>query len=102
MMRALVQTYFVEPPQSLCFPILPGATPKQERHGHILQRRKLRQQIVELPHKADFAVTKLGGGALRKRAQSQVGEVYVTRGSPIKSAHDVQQGTLSRTRLAHD
>src|SRR5207248_7831786 len=57
---------------------------------------------MELPDEADFAVTKLGCAILRERTQSQVGEVYVTRGSPIKGAQDVQQGTLTRTRFTYD
>src|SRR5271155_2787594 len=101
-MRALVQSDLTEPLRCFCLCLLPRATPKQEGHGHIFQCRELRQQVVELPNKADFAVTKLGRSVLRKRSQMQVGEVYVTCRSSIKSAHDVKQGALAGTRLADD
>src|SRR5580692_2898102 len=101
-MRALIQSDLTEPPRSVCVGFLPGTTPKQERHGHIFQCRELRQQIMELPNKTDFAVTKLGRSVLRKRSQMQVGEVYVTCRSSIKSADNVKQGTLAGTRLADD
>jgi hypothetical protein len=57
---------------------------------------------VELPNKADLVVAKLGRSVFRKRIQLQVREIYVTRGSPIKSANDVQQRTLSRARFTYD
>ena len=57
---------------------------------------------MELPDVADFAVTKLGGGVVRKRIHVGVGAVYGTRGGTIKRREDVQQGTLSGTRLPHD
>src|ERR1700733_5840036 len=102
MMRALVQPHLPKPPRSFCLRLPPGVTPKQERHRHIFPRCKLGQQVVELPNKADIAVAKLGCSVFRKQIQLQVREVYVTCGSPIKSADDVQQGTLSRTRFANN
>src|SRR5215469_11038198 len=44
-------------------------TPGEQRHGHILQRVKLRQQIMKLPNKADFTVTKLRSRLFRKFLQ---------------------------------
>jgi hypothetical protein len=57
---------------------------------------------MELPDVADLAVTKLGGVILGKRIHVRVGAVYGTSGGTIKGREDVQQGTLSRTRLSHD
>ncbi len=102
MMRTRLKSHFAQPLRSFCFDLLPGLPSNQERHGHVFQRRKFRQQVVELPYEADFAVTKIGGVIFGERIQSQVGAVYVTCGSTIKGAEDVQEGTLSRTRFAHD
>ena len=57
---------------------------------------------MELPDVADFAVTKLGGVVLRERIHAGVCAIYRTRRRTIKCPEDVQQGTLSRTRLPHD
>ncbi len=57
---------------------------------------------MELPDVADFAVTKLGGVIFGKRIHVGVGAVYGTSRGTIKRREDVQQGTLSRTRLSHD
>jgi len=37
----------------------------QQRHRHVFQRRKVRQQVVELIDKAQLAVTQIGFGARR-------------------------------------
>ncbi len=60
-MRALLQSHLAQPPRSFLLCLLPGQTPQQKRHGHIFQCRKLRQQVVELPDEADFAIAKLSG-----------------------------------------
>ena len=57
---------------------------------------------MELPHVADLAVTELGGIVLGERIHLRVGAVYGTRRGTIKSREDVQQGTLSGTRLPDD
>jgi len=57
---------------------------------------------MELPYVADLSVTKLGSVILGKRIHVGVGAVYGTSSGTIKRGEDVQQGTLSRTRLSHD
>src|SRR5438034_274493 len=49
MMRALLQTHLAQPPRCFCLRLLTGNVPQQQRHGHILQSRKFRQQVMELP-----------------------------------------------------
>ena len=102
MMGALAQFDLFQPSQRTLLYIFPRVSAEQKGHCHILQRGKLRHQVVELPDEAYFAVTKCSSVILRERTQSQVGAVYVTCGRPIKSAEDVQQGTLSSPRLADD
>jgi hypothetical protein len=65
MMRTLLQSYLVQPPHSFSLRLLPGNIPQQQRHGHIFQGRKFRQQVMELPNKAKFAVTKLSRAIIR-------------------------------------
>jgi hypothetical protein len=57
---------------------------------------------VELPYEARLAIAEVCGFVVGQRIHSQVGAVYVTRGSVIKRAQDVQQSTLPRTGFAHD
>ncbi len=57
---------------------------------------------MELPYIADIAVTKLGSVILGERIHLRVRAVYGTRRRTIKRRQDVQQGTLSGTRLPND
>src|SRR6266436_1202084 len=88
-MRTLLQTHLVQPSRSFPLRLLLGLTPKQQRHGHVFQCRKFRQQVVELPNETELMVTEPGRVIFRERTQSQVGAVYVTGRSPIKSTQDV-------------
>src|SRR5215470_20030149 len=84
------------------FCLLPCLSPKQQRHGNVLCCRELWQQVMKLPYKARLSIAKVCGFVVRQRVQSQVGAVYVTCGSTIKGAEDVQKGTLARARFADD
>jgi hypothetical protein len=57
---------------------------------------------VKLPYEPCFAIAKVCGFVAGQGVESQVGAVYVTCGSPIKSAQDVQQGTFPGAGLAHN
>ncbi len=57
---------------------------------------------MKLPYKACFAIAKVRSFIAGQRIDSQVGAVYVTCGSTIKSAQDVQQGTLAGSGFSHD
>ena len=81
-------------------PLLGAA--QQQRHGHIFQGRKLRQQVMKLPDEANLAIAELSRGLAGKRSQPQVAAVYVTLGSGIKRSQDVQQGTLAGSGLAYN
>ncbi len=102
MMPALFQPDLAQPPRSLLFCGRQRLPARQQRHSNILQGGEFRQQIMELPDVADFAVTKLGGVILRERIHEGVCAIYRTRRRTIQRPEDVQQGTLSRTRLPHD
>jgi len=102
MMAAIRQSHFAQPARSFLLSRRKCLPARQEWHGHIFEGGKFRQQVMELPHIADFAVTKLGGGILGERIHLSVGAVYGTRRGTIKRGEDVQQGTLAGARLPDD
>ena len=99
MRAARFQPHFAQPTRSFLLGGSNWLATRQQGHSHIFQRGELRQQVVKLPDIADFAVTELGGIIFGKRIHLGIRAVYGTGRWPIKSAQDVQQGTLSRTRL---
>lgn len=50
---------FVQSCQGLHGRLALNFTPNQQRHHHILQRRKLRQEIVDLPDESNLPITKI-------------------------------------------
>ncbi len=56
MIAAVFQAYFAEPVGRQFRGFSFSHTPCEQRHGDIFLRREFRQQIVELPHVADFAI----------------------------------------------
>jgi hypothetical protein len=102
MMSTRLESDLTQPAQSFRLDLLPGPSSNEQRHGNVFCRRKFRQQIVKLPNEAHFPIAKVCGFVVGQRVYAQVGAVYVTCGSAIKSAENVQQSALSRTRFAHD
>ena len=90
MMTPLRQANFLQPLQGFLFGVGLRVAPHQQRHGNVLKRGKLRQQIVELPNEANFAVTKISSGIFRKRAQAKLRAVYFTCRRLINRAQNVQ------------
>jgi 3-hydroxyisobutyrate dehydrogenase-like beta-hydroxyacid dehydrogenase len=73
-----------------------------QRHGHVVQRGELGQQVVEL---VDEAQVPVAPGALLGRAQR--GEVaahqlHAAGAGRVQPAQQVQQRALARARRAHD
>ncbi len=62
----------------------------QQRHGDILQSRKLGQQIMKLPDKSKLPAAKFRSIFFRETTQFKLGEVYVTFGSAIKRSEYVK------------
>src|ERR1017187_4471728 len=52
MMGTWTQSHLLQPLRSCFFSLAGHRTPEQEWHCHVLQRRELRQQVVELPDEA--------------------------------------------------
>jgi hypothetical protein len=57
---------------------------------------------MELPHIADFAVTKFGGRIFGEGVYVRVGAINCTCRRTIESGQNVQQGALSGTGLPYD
>ena len=102
MMRTLLQSDLAQPAGSFGRCRRKRLPSGQERHGDVFEGGEFGEQVVELPHIADFAITKVGGGVFGQRMHLGICAVYGTRRRPIKSRQDVQQGAFSGTRLAHD
>jgi hypothetical protein len=76
--------------------------PDPERHLDVFERRKLREQVVELEYKADLAIAVLGQFApargdrlaTEKRDSALVGKV--------QTAENVQESGLPHPGIAHD
>src|SRR6187402_259509 len=62
-----------------------GHTARQQRHGDILFRRKLRQQVMKLPDISDLTVAKLRLSSPAKRSQGYPTHSDVPRGGSIQS-----------------
>src|SRR5438270_10278185 len=102
MMAAALQSNFPQPFAGFLHGLTVSGSLHQERHCNILLRRKFRQQVVKLPDKADGFIAKISGCVVCKLRYRNLGAVYVTCGSTIKSTKDVQQAALAGAGLAHD
>jgi len=84
------QPHLLQPVQGLLLCFLRGDASHQQRHGHVLDCRELRKEIMKLPYKSEFPTTKFSGSFFRESSQIEFGEVYVTGRSAIKDSEDVQ------------
>ena len=90
MSGAVLQTHFLQPVQALLLRLTLLHATHQQRHGNILKRGKLRQQIMKLPDKSKLPAAELRGTFFRETPQFKLGEVYVTFRSAIKRSEDVK------------
>ena len=71
-------------------------TPNPQRHGHVVLRAELRQQVVKLVHKTQVTVAQVAlfrGTELRKLLPHQC---HAATGGGIQPAQQVQQGAFAR------
>ena len=95
-MPSRLESHLAQPVGCFLFRDRQSLPASQKRHGHVFERGKFRQQVVKLPHEANFAVAKLGSVVFGECMHLRVSAVYGTRRRTIKSSDDVQLGTLSR------
>lgn len=60
-----------------CF--LPIHATNQQRHGHIFQRRKLREQVMELIDKTEVPVSPISAANFSQRREILAHQGYVAR-----------------------
>eukprot|EP01040_Poterioochromonas_malhamensis_P022980 gene22980-28056_t len=67
-----------------------------QRHGHVVQRTELRQQVVELVDKPQVLVAQLPLALRRQRRHLFALQAHRARRGCIQPAQQVQQGALAR------
>ena len=72
------------------------------RHRDVLQRRELRQQVVELEDEADLLVAELREPVVRLREHVAAAVFYASGGGPVERAEQVEQRALARAALPDD
>lgn len=102
MMAAIAESHLPQPYCCLLHGRPVSGSSHEKRHSNVLLRRKLRQQIVKLPYKAEFPIAKIRGSIICQFARLNLRAVYVTLRSTIKSSQDVQKAAFTRSRLTYD
>ena len=74
----------------------------EQRHFHLLQRRHSRQQIERLEDEPDLAVADGGQRVVGQVADQLAVEEVAPRRGRIQASQQIEQGRLTRTRMAHD
>src|SRR5271167_402616 len=95
------QSNFVQPLHRYRLGNFLALTPNQQRHHHVLERRKFGEQRVNLPHKTQLPIAKLSESACGKLTNVILPEVYRTLGRPVQTAQEVEQGALPGPGLAY-
>jgi hypothetical protein len=73
-----------------------------KRHGDVLQRGELRQEIVELPDVAYVAIAELGGLAGVELTEVGIAKPDIARCGAVERGEKMQQGTFAGAALADD
>ena len=92
----------LQPHPSLLQRRRPPHPPRQQRHRHILQRRKLRQQIVKLPHIPNLPIAKLRRLPRPSTRSAAPPHPNLARRRPVQRRQQMQQRTLPRAALPHN
>ena len=73
-----------------------------QRHGHVIERAELGQQVMELVDKAQVLVAQPPLFGSRSLCQVLAMQVHAARRGRIERAHQVQERALARARGAHN
>ena len=76
-------------------------TGDQQRHGGVLQRAELGEQVVELVDEPQLPVAEPGLGTAVPAMDILPLEQHGAAGGVVERPHQVQQGGLARTRATH-
>jgi hypothetical protein len=91
--------HFIQPRQRYRFCLIPALTPYQERHHHVLDRRKFSEQGMNLPNEPKLPVPKLSELIGPELANVILSEVYRTATGSVETAQQVQQRAFAGTRF---
>src|SRR5256885_1929643 len=102
MMGPVSQTNFCQPFRRASLRLPEAFASRNQRHGYILQRVNPGQKERNLQTNPDSTVANPRSLFLEKKPQENLRAVYIPFRGPIKLPDDVQQGALSRPRLANN
>lgn len=102
MLRSIAEPYFAEPGQCLSHCGCSLRSSRKEWHRYILQRRKLRQQVVELPDVADVSVAEGGGLGGGEGGELTVADVDFAGGGAVEGGEEVEEGAFAGAGFAYD
>ena len=74
----------------------------EKRHGDVLDRGELRQQVMELVDEAERRVPRLAALGFAHLAVGAPLHEHLAGGRRIERAEEMQQGRLARARATHD
>lgn len=98
---AVAQSNFIQPRERYGFGLFLALSAYQQRHHHILKRRKLGEQRVNLPDKPQLAISELGESFRRELTYVILPEVYRTARRSVQTAEQMEQRTFPRARFTH-
>ena len=82
--------------------VSPVNAARQQRHGYVFLRRKLRQQVVKLPYVPDLLIAKTGRLTNAQLSYLSCGAVYRPCRWSIKGAQHVQKCAFTASGLSHN
>ena len=94
------QPYLVQQSTRLVLGVTLAATANDQRQRHVLQRRELRQQMVELVDEADVAIAEAPDLGVAHLVQHGVGHPYFAGAGAVEATEQVEQGGLAGARTA--
>gem|GEM_PF-4236125 len=102
MRGAAPQSNFIQPRYRYGLGFIFRLTPYQQRHHHIFERRKLGEQTVNLPDKAQLAVAELSEAVRRKLTYVILPEVYRTASRPVQTAEKMKKRAFAGAGFANE
>src|SRR5690554_2126223 len=102
MINALCQPHLLQHFLGLFASPIAVLAPNNQRHGDVIKRRKLRQQMMKLVDEAQAAIAQLAAPGFGQAFGRYAVDKYRPGGGLIEQAQGVQQGTLARPRSANN
>ena len=101
-MQSFAQAHKLQPLRGHCSRFGSVLPADPQRHGHVVQRAELGQQMVKLVHETQIAVAPQALLCRAQGGQQLALELHRALGGGIQPAQQMQQRAFARTRSAHD